>query len=441
MPTDVLLGRLERLVGERDSANGAIDDVLAAVETEGRDPSDAERDLVARYRSRLDELEPQIVDAVADVERRQAARDASALIRAGSTSPVLAPAGDVVPTAPAGDAVPVYRTFAEYARDALICRFDMIAGAAGGRAIRDAAGERLERAVVHTTTADVPGLLPPQHISQIMQLISRRRPLVEATRRLALSAGKITYPRITSKPTVGKQPAEKQEGASTELTVIMVEKVAVTFLGAGNLSWQTIQWSTPDALALWFDLAAEDYARKTEAETGAIFGAGFDTPPVAVASDDLAGWMGAITAAAGQVYAATGRTANVIAAAPDVGFALLGLVGATSPVFLSTGGGNLQTQTATIAGLRLVITAGLAPGTVVVGDFDAILTAETAGAPVELRAVEPSIGGLEVGVIGAFLVELVEEAAFVPLTPPVGGAARAGSTTTTTASAPASSGK
>ena len=51
----------------------------------------------------------------------------------------------------------------------------------------------------------------------------------------------------------------------------------------------------------------------------------------------------------------------------------------------------------------------------VVGDSSAIIVAETAGAPVELRMVEPSIGGLEVGIIGAFAADLIEATAFEEL--------------------------
>jgi hypothetical protein len=87
---------------------------------------------------------------------------------------------------------------------------------------------------------------------------------------------------------------------------------------------------------------------------------------------------------------------------------------------MTPGSMNLQTMSGVIAGLRLFVSPGLPPNTVIVGDFTALLTAETAGAPVELRAVEPSIGGMEVGVIGAFLVELIEEGAFCLVTPPAG---------------------
>ena len=46
----------------------------------------------------------------------------------------------------------------------------------------------------------------------------------------------------------------------------------------------------------------------------------------------------------------------------------------------------------------------------------ALLVAETAGAPVELRVVEPAIGGVEVGIIGAFEAVVVDDGAFSMLT-------------------------
>jgi hypothetical protein len=102
----------------------------------------------------------------------------------------------------------------------------------------------------------------------------------------------------------------------------------------------------------------------------------------------------------------------------DVAGTVGALVSDASPVFMTTGGFSLATLSGTVAGLALVSSAGFPAGTCIVGDSSALLTAETAGAPIELRAVEPSIGGMEVGVIGAFLSELIEDPAFVKLTAP-----------------------
>ena len=45
-----------------------------------------------------------------------------------------------------------------------------------------------------------------------------------------------------------------------------------------------------------------------------------------------------------------------------------------------------------------------------------LLVAETPGAPVELRVVEPAIGGLEVGIIGGFEAVVVDDGAFANIT-------------------------
>ena len=59
---------------------------------------------------------------------------------------------------------------------------------------------------------------------------------------------------------------------------------------------------------------------------------------------------------------------------------------------------------------------GMDAGVIVVGDRAGLLVAETAGAPIELRVVEPAIGGVEVGIIGAFEAVVVDDGAFTMLT-------------------------
>jgi HK97 family phage major capsid protein len=411
---------LARLVDERDRVNQEIDDILGGVEAEQRDPSDAERALLTRQRARLAELEPQIVTMVELEEQRAAARDAHQVLDRAAHPTAAAASGVVVATVQPTQAEVIYRSFAMYARDELIRRYDQIATRAG-MGERERAVERLNRAVANTTTADIPGLLPPTWLTEIMQVINRQRPVVESSRRINLTSGKLHYPRITQRPIVSKQGAEKTETPSQKMTVIMVEKVASTFLGAGDLSWQAINWSTPDALALWFDLAAEAYAKATEADTCTLLTTVDTLAPIVVAANDLPSWYAAFTQAAIAVYNATGRRVNTIYASMDVAGTVGALVSDASPVFMTTGGFSLATLSGNVAGLALVSSAGFPAGTCVVGDASALLTAETAGAPIELRAVEPSIGGMEVGVIGAFLSELIEDPAFVQLTAPVAG--------------------
>jgi hypothetical protein len=261
----------------------------------------------------------------------------------------------------------------------------------------------------------VAGLQQPQYMAQIMQVISRSRPIVESSRQVALTSGKVQYPRISTRPIVAQQVTEKTEVGTGTMVVDMVEKVAKTFMSSANFSWQTIQWSNPDALALWLDLAAESYAAQTDADVAALLAAA-DASPTLNVPNTLEGWTKAITDAAGGIYTATGRYADTVYSNPTIGYGIIGLVAGTQPVFLATGAANLATGVyPTIGGLRIVISKGLPADTTVVGDSQAILTAENAGAPVDLRVVEPSIGGMEIGIIGAFAADLVEAAAFAEL--------------------------
>jgi len=405
---------LQRLVSEREDALEAADAILAMCEDEERDPSQTERDLMTRHRTRASELE----DPINEMLELEEARERGAAQReriSRAVGPARPRTDGRAPADDDDDADGGYPTFAAYARDALITRIDRI-GALAGPELRERAAERLNRVAVHTITSDVVGLTPPQHIAQIFETINRERPVVASTRQIGLTAGKLTWPSVTARPTVAKQAVEKTEAAYSKMTVVMREELADTFLGAGNLSWQTINWSTPDALALFFDLMAEAYAEQTEAEACGVMDAGALAGPT-VGSADLAGWMAAIAAAAGLVRSGGGR-ANTVYMDAVTGYEVLGLVAVENPVFLTVGGGSLGDASGNIGGLRFLISDGFDPDTVIVGDSTKMLCAETSGAPVEMRAVEPSIGGLEVGVIGAFAAALALPTAFVRVTPP-----------------------
>jgi len=409
---------LQRLVDERGRIHENIDEILKRAEDDERDPSEAERELIRGLKQRADELEPQIGEILDFEETRANARDARKTLSRRRETPE-GEGGEGNGNDNGGDDAE-YRTFAHYARDVIITRFDRI-GSSVSPHVRQQAAQRLERAVAKVLTTDVAGLTGAQYINQIMQVINRARPLVQAANNVALTAGKVQFPQITDRPDVAVQAAEKTEAGNGAMTVGMLEALASTYLVAANFSWQVIQWSNPDAMQLWFDLAAADYAKKTDAAAGAVLAA-TDATPTPVASNDLAGWMAGITAAAGEVYANTGRYANTIAANPADAYGLVGLVAVESPVFLAAGSADLSTGSfPNIAGLRFVASSGIPAGTVIVGDFSALLCAETAGSPVELRAVEPSIGGVEVGIIGAFACAVTDPGAFAELTPPVAG--------------------
>jgi HK97 family phage major capsid protein len=408
--------RLERLGDERDRLYDKIEETQKVAEAEKRPHDELEQKHLASWREQVLEIEEEINVLAGDLERAEGARDVSELLRVKSDAVELR--GEDGPI--------VYRTFAAYARDELIVRFPLIASAAAGdkaRAlqVREQAMERLER-VQNTLTSDVAGLLPPTHLSQIMDIINKSRPVVASARQVGLTSGQFTYPQITQRPQVLKQAAEKTEAGTAKMIAPMVTVSADTYLGGGDISWQAINWSTPDALQLWFDLAAEAYARSTEtaacSELGTAGGGTVSTPLGTTGTESFAQWRAAIIAGVGSIYNTTGGRSgtDTLYLAAQRFFQLAGL--GTDQVMQLSAVGNLDigTMTGTYAGLRVVGSYGFTnANTAIVGDGSALLAAETPGAPVEMRAVEPAIGGMEVGVIGAFKAKVFDPNRFIHL--------------------------
>jgi hypothetical protein len=404
--------RLQRLLDERDIVSRKHQGLLDDVENrESKIFTETENEHVSMYRERAIELDAEIEKLAADIESTRVSVERSKSIRRS-----LAGMSDGVEVD--GDGI-VYRDFATYAHDFIITRQSQecskIAQLAGGEPAVLAARERLQlvkRDPANTLSSNVGGLQPAQHIDQIFQVIDSSRPLVASAQRTALERGTLTYPKVSQRPIVAVQASEKTEAGNQGMVVDMETATASTYLGGGDLSWQAINWSTPDALQLWFNLAAADYALKTEQDAAqAMQHSAFDFnigSPIG-ATPTFAQFLAAVGAGAGEVYSNSKRSADTLYMAPDVFWYVFGLTSDAFAQFASISGGG-------IGPLKIVVSRGMDAGVAAVGDASGLLVAETAGAPVELRVVEPAIGGVEVGLIGAFEAVVVDDGAFSMIT-------------------------
>jgi hypothetical protein len=308
---------------------------------------------------------------------------------------------------------------AAYARDVLLTSTGRVAAQIqaqyGDKEGIESARERLElvkRVPANTLSSNVAGLIPSQHIAQIFQVIDSSRPIVATALRAPLERGVLTYPVVTTTPVVAVQASQKTEAGNTGMVIDMATATASTYLGGGDLSWQAINWSSPNALDLWFRLVAADYALKTEQDAAqALQHSAFSNniaSPLA-ATPTFAQFMTAVGAGYGEVFANSARTADTIYMAPDRFGYMLGLTSDAFSQFVEVG-------QAGIGPLRVVVSRGMDSGVIVVGDAQGLLVAETPGAPVELRVVEPAIGGVEVGLIGAFEAVVVDDGSFAMIT-------------------------
>ncbi len=411
--------RLERCLDQRATVTKLHEDLLGQIESrDDKQATDADQQQLISYRTRQEELDTEVADLYQVLEREEASAKTSRLVRAHL-------AGKDKGVALDDEGQPQYQTFAAYARDALIVKHEDIAThvrMTQGADVVQRAKERLMRTPEHTVSSDVDGLQPQQYLAQILDIINASRPVVASSRRVVLSRGRISFPRITQRPEVKWQgTVEKTEGGTRNMTVEMAEGTADTFIGAGNLSWQAIEWSTPDALDLWFSLQAESYANVTEGTACSVLTAaasGTIANPLNGTSDTFAAWITAVLEGFGAVYANSNTaTADTLYLSPDMFIEAASTVSDSGAMLINAGSLTVPTLSGTLAGLRVVTSRGFAPKTAIVGDSNAFIVAENAGAPVQLRAVEPAIGGIEVGVIGAFVAVAFDNARFVTIGP------------------------
>jgi hypothetical protein len=408
---------LKLLVDSREGIHRAHEAKLADIN--GRDnpmPTSDERDLLKRYRTELAEYDEQILDLSAAVEADMRAEEESRKIK-------RALAGGQNGIVEDGDGI-VYTDFTTYAYDYFITRTNVSEAVKISRqwGVNEEdvqqAKQRLDlvkRTPANTLSSNVAGLTPAQHIADIFQVIDRSRPIVQSANRSGLERGQLTYPFVSQRPVVAVQNTEKTEAGNTGMIITMVTATASTYLGGGDLSWQAINWSTPSALRLWFDLVAADYALKTEQDAAQELqhsGFTYNISSTLAALTDFNDVLLAIAAGAGDVYTNSGRMADTIYMAPNAFFSLAGISGPDHANFVNSGTLSLGPQSGSLAGLRVVVSRGMDTGVIVVGDSQALLVAETPGAPVEMQVVEPAIGGVEVGLIGAFEAVVAEDEAF-----------------------------
>lgn len=405
MADGVMKVRLERLADERDRTYEKINDLLAIAEEEKRDLGEFEQEQITKYRTTVMDMEEELLALAGDVERINGAVDVSKVLRDDETVSERQALGGAV----------VHRTFAQFARDQLIVRRPDVARMAAPdgdvERIVTEAQERLQRTVQNVTSTTVAGIIQPTYMTQILDIIDRTRPVVDSGRKVPLDRGSLVYPKIGTRPTVELQSAEKTEAGTVAPTVTSATLTANTYLGSVDISWQAVNWSNPDVLSLYFDLAAEAYARQTESvaceavETSNVGTVGTASGRLGTAgTESFANWRTAVAAGFSGIYSATGgrhRTNTLYLSAGR--FFQLATLGTDQLAQMSPIGNlDIGSMTGTFFGLNVVGSYGFDQDTAIVGDSQALLIGENPNNPVEMRVVEPNIGGYLVGLIGAF---------------------------------------
>ena len=402
---DAMIARLQKELEER---NYAAQGLIANAQDNDRDLNESEKETLQGVRERMSEIRSQLESLEATSKMATEVSERMKQIDVAMTQ-----------NRKTGNKEVEYRTAGAWA-------LDSYKAAIGDRQAR----ERLEvfwRVADHQTTPDNLGIIPDPIVGTVINFIDAARPVVSFLGPRDMPSATWHRPKVTQHTTVSTQgsaggsESEKEELSSQKMLITRLTANAVTYGGYVNVSRQNIDFSTPQALDLVIDDLAAQYAIQTELAVGAELAASTTTAVgYGAAGDETATTLaGAVWEAAATAYTATkGQGRLVLAIAPD----RLGLFG---PLFAPvnprdaqsegfTAGSFGQGQMGTIAGVPVVMSAGLANGEAFVFSSAAVEVFEQRVGM--LQVTEPSVLGVQVAYAGYFTALTIEEDAIIPLT-------------------------
>jgi HK97 family phage major capsid protein len=292
---------LERLRADFVTSTNRYRSIEELIATEDRDPTEVEQGELSALGEHLRGLQPKIEEAT-NLERSMAAGNTAL-----ATMPSTPPSGARTRT-PSREARPEdqFRSFGEYA-SALVTP-----GAVSiddSDAIQEAilryevAVNERRRAYVDVTTADVPGIVPPVWITTIADTILTTRPFIEAFSTLPLPNTGMTlnYPKIATRPLVGKQTTEKTDIASRKTTITQASSPVTTYGGGEDVSIQVLQRTDPAYLGLMLQLYAEQMAIAMDTDAIAAAETAVTSTAVTLSAAAPAAWNQLLATAIGTM--------------------------------------------------------------------------------------------------------------------------------------------
>lgn len=427
---------LERMAEERDRINDQIDELLGAIEADGRDPSEAERQLVARQRARLEELEPQIVEMLDLEEQRGRARDARAVI-SRERRPAPPPTAGAEDGSPAGgDGSPVlYRSPGAFIVDYLRARGGMRDhyGAVSGpdATAVERMGPWLARALENQTTTDTPGLLPEPILGDVLAQKATVQPFISSIGGAKPMGGipgkQFQRPKITQHTVAGLQTGEKTQLPSRKMVISGMPFTKVTKGGTVDISRQDIDWTVPSAWDILLRDLAAVYGEEVEDEAAAdVVAKATINTPVQVVDNSLEAWAAALYEAAAQVF--TNTTPRRLPDRIWVSLDVWADMGPLIDVAIVNAGNQiaelLSSQGASgfggnVLALPRYVVPGFPGGTAMIGVSTAYeVYEEVVGV---LSAVEPALFGVQVAYGGYVAMNAVEPEGLCKVLPPTAG--------------------
>jgi hypothetical protein len=289
----------------------------------------------------------------------------------------------------------------------------LVASANRGEITTDAVRAAIQAALTNVTTTNVAEVVQPAYRAEISGLIDHGSPFTRALSQAPLPAAGMTieYPEWVTKPTTGVQATEKTAIVSTPVDLGMGSAPVITIAGGNDISLQAVERSSPSFLAAYLRAAAVDWSRRAETYAiNRILTGATAVPPGADFLANVQALMGALspeTTPPGPLF---------LAMAYNVALPLIGVTTMDGPAWWD---GSLNfgdaIPNATGGGLNMFVDWNLPADTMVLGSSQGATWHQSAGAPADIRVIDVSLLGLDVGVYGYVCLTVEYPAAFAKM--------------------------
>jgi hypothetical protein len=218
-----------------------------------------------------------------------------------------------------------------------LARFDSLVSYADAAYADSALAPLMARALVDQTTALNPGLLQNTWLTEIVGMLARPRPAIQALggpRSLGSTGMSIDWPYLDPaldlNAVIAKQTTEKTEINSVLVKFLKGTAAIGTWAGGSDVSYQLLRRGTPSYREAYLRVLLNAYARETEAEFETKLEAGATSSAILTATATADQVRAFLFAASAVVEDATGAPASVDLVS-SVEFARLGGLAALWP--------------------------------------------------------------------------------------------------------------
>jgi phage head maturation protease len=254
--------------------------------------------------------------------------------------------------------------------------------------------ELARAALVDHITGDVPEIVRPAWLSEIIGFMAQSRAVVDSFGRGTLPASglSIEWPTFDGDYDgfVGEQTTQKTEVTSKKVALDIASTTIKTYAGGADIAWQLIRRSDPAFMAVYQRVLAGSYAKVTDTAFGAAItgNANLGHVDFAALSDTTKPEVihAALVEASSKVDDATGTPATFVLAASDVWLKLAKIAGLMPPVYGTSnlyGTSMASSLQVSISGLPVRRAKNLADGTILVSNNQTADWLETGPSPAQ----------------------------------------------------------